>query len=754
MASNSSPDYKALFFRAEEERKKAEENQRKAEKEREQAEEERRQEAELRRQAEEHQRKAEKEREQEKERTRPTTFQELLHHCHTLFSLPLRAASPSQSTTGKIPPPTGKCCPLRLLPWTDCAARQQEVFRSVCTYLAPPGKAAAQLFPPRLELEGFGKRFTKRALSSEQDLESYERFGVEDHVHDIIAELCKIPAARDEFGLGDGVWFDNHANALDPIEANESQLDGTSSSRRSRPDQFCIHRVDGDSNTLLTTVEYKPPHKLSVENLRAGLRPMNFWEEIVQPDSVPTEEPAKLKYNAALLTGSALTQEYHVMIQGGLKYSYLTNGFALVLLHVPYDNPSILYYHYCEPNMEIDPDDDCSFKQPLTAIARVLCLCLMSCATRLRDQEWRNNAQAQLPVWRTSFDHTRSQIPQRELRLDPPGSEYSPSESIGRTVSEYLPSSSPVESPTQRRRMPTRSRAQCAPNTIDPTDSPDSDMDPAPGGRKRGFSQVKSPPSSPSVQRSARQTGSRQSESGRYQHSAQFCTQRCLLGLQQGGQLDDHCPNVILHRQGRTSSRHLINAKSLVQQIKQQLDKNLDRNCTPMGACGASGAPFKITCTAYGYTVVGKGTTSYLWNEVKREADIYRILWRAQGSAVPVFLGAIDLAQIYFLHGAGQICHMLLMAWGGEPISKTGHIEAIRHEISRSQKKIRSLGVLHQDLRPDNLLWNAELGRVLIIDFHRSELDTRPAKKRMRLREQLSCGVEEHGRKRLRVGYK
>lgn len=108
--------------------------------------------------------------------------------------------------------------------------------------------------------------------------------------------------------------------------------------------------------------------------------------------------------------------------------------------------------------------------------------------------------------------------------------------------------------------------------------------------------------------------------------------------------------------------------------------------------------------------------------------------------------------MIYFLHGAGQIRHMLLMGWGGEPIHKLEDVEAIRHEVSRSQKKIRSLGVLHQDLRSDNMLWNAELERVLIIDFHRSQLDSRPMKKRVRLREQHSCGAEAHGRKRLRIG--
>lgn len=730
MTSSSSPDYKALFLRAEDERRR---------------------EAELRKQAEE-------ERDQGRERTRRTTFGELIRLCHNLFSRPLQAEAPSRSTTGKIPPPTGKCCPLRLLPWTDCATRQQEVYRSVCNYLEPPREAAAQLFPARLVLEGFGERFSKRAISSEQDLESYERFGVEDYVRDIIAELCKIPTARDEFGLGDGVWFDNHANALDPVETDQPQANEPSSSRRSRPDQFCIHRVDGDTSTLLTTVEYKPPHKLSVENLRVGLRPMDFWDEVVRPDSIPTEELEKLRYNSAWLTGSAVVQEYHVMIQEGLEYSYLTNGFAYVLLRVPYDEPSTLYYHLCEPNMELSQGDGQDFlQQPVTAIARVLSLCIMSFSSRFRDQEWRNNARAQLPIWKTNFDHTRSLIPKSELRQNPPGSEYTVSEytSSEYTASEYLPSSSPIESPVQRRRMPTRSRASCAPpNTRHRDDSPDSDKDLAPGGRKRGFSQVTSSPSSPPMQRSERQAGSRYASSGRHQQdTAQFCTQRCLLGLQGDGKLDYHCPNFKLHQKGRDGSRHLINAETLIEQLKQQLDKNIDRDCTPMGGCGASGAPFKVTCTAYGYTVVAKGTTSRLWKEVSREADIYRILWRVQGSAVPVFLGAIDLAKIYFLHGAGEIRHMLIMAWAGEPISKIKHVELLDRETSRSKNEIRSLGVLHRDLRLDNFLWNAELGRALIIDFHLSDLDRRLMKKRMRSPEKVSCAVEMRERKRHRAVY-
>jgi hypothetical protein len=64
----------------------------------------------------------------------------------------------------------------------------------------------------------------------------------------------------------------------------------------------------------------------------------------------PTNQEAKLRYNAERLVCSALVQEYHVMIQEGLEYSYVTNGIARVLLRVPHDDPGTLYYFLCDPN--------------------------------------------------------------------------------------------------------------------------------------------------------------------------------------------------------------------------------------------------------------------------------------------------------------------------------------------------------------------------------------------------------------------
>ncbi|KIA75411.1 hypothetical protein HK57_00131 [Aspergillus ustus] len=111
-----------------------------------------------------------------------------------------------------------------------------------------------------LQLKPEGQRLNRDPLSSEKDLEAYERFGVEEHVHDIITELCKIPAACNEFGLGNGIQFTNHTNLLEKNEARKADARKASRSGvpEPRPDQFCINRVNRNTATLLRSVEYKP----------------------------------------------------------------------------------------------------------------------------------------------------------------------------------------------------------------------------------------------------------------------------------------------------------------------------------------------------------------------------------------------------------------------------------------------------------------------------------------------------------------
>lgn len=258
--------------------------------------------------------------------------------------------------------------------WTDCSARQQEIYTSVCNYLQPAEEDQARLFTPLNALEENAKQFGYRSTSSEQSVENYERNAVENYVHNIIQELCNIDGAREEFGLGDGIRFENHTNLLEADEGVDASASQLSQIERPKADSFFfIHRVDGNTHTLLATAEYKPPHKISVEAFRLGLRDMNLYKYIVRSNKIPTDKEAKSRYDAERLVCSAIVQEYHVMIQEGLEYSYVTTGIARVFLRVPHDNPSTLYYHFCDPNSEVEPESENGFQEPKTSIARVLC---------------------------------------------------------------------------------------------------------------------------------------------------------------------------------------------------------------------------------------------------------------------------------------------------------------------------------------------------------------------------------------------
>lgn len=168
---------------------------------------------------------------------------------------------------------------------------------------------------------------------------------------------------------------------------------------------------------------------------------MNFLEKVVKAHDVPSTEEEK----SERIVGAVIAQKFDVMIQEGLEYSYVTNGFAMVLLHIPLEDPGTLYYHFCEPDSEVNLEDDQSFLQPTTSIARVLCLCLMSFCSQVRDQQWRNEAQKELPIWKSSFDDSRTPVSEDELPQNTPGSKQTPSPKS--TTSEYLlPSSSSAES--------------------------------------------------------------------------------------------------------------------------------------------------------------------------------------------------------------------------------------------------------------------------------------------------------------------
>jgi hypothetical protein len=83
--------------------------------------------------------------------------------------------------------------------------------RSIVFFTLP--SALPETISPALALEDLGRLLCRRPLASEKDLESYQRFAMEEKV-DVISQLLDIPQAGQSFALGNGVEFENHANIL------------------------------------------------------------------------------------------------------------------------------------------------------------------------------------------------------------------------------------------------------------------------------------------------------------------------------------------------------------------------------------------------------------------------------------------------------------------------------------------------------------------------------------------------------------
>ncbi|KAL1953417.1 hypothetical protein VTO42DRAFT_2824 [Malbranchea cinnamomea] len=612
-------------------------------------------------------------------------FAEFLEACHLHISKPLRVETkPEFRTKGSITSPNGRICPTILEPW-DFRATQQSLFDDVYQTFHPSSISSPRVFPSLPVIEDRGRQACLDALASEADLVAHQKYEVEIPVREIIEQLAQIPEACEKFALGQGIIFSNHTAGImeEPGQLQPQQDDAP----QPRADQNCAHvQVDGQRH-LLYIIEYKAPHKLTNAYLRAGLRHMNMFEQVVQRLTIPTHPAEKLQYNAELLACAAVTQVYEYMMKAGLEYGVLTNGICKVMLWIPENDPATLRYCLLEPKRDAEPDEH-GFRYPYTAVGCHVGLTLMALRRPRRSQEWRNKNIQKMRRWNVDFDMLIQQIPDEERKKRPPASEYRPPYYPINPRSPYLlrshgPPSSPLQE--RKRKRKTDKGRQYVP----------------------AYFYARRPDRPPRTK---------------------YCTQKCLLGVIRRSSFDDACPNVEDHRRCSADQSHPIDRSQLISLMERQLNQDPDHGCRPLaGKEGLHGALFKLTLEPYGYTFVGKGTTY----ESNYEGKIYEHLKELQGSAVPVYLGEIYLREmVYYLRAFCAIIHMTLMAWGGDDLSIDTQDRA--QQIARTRDEIRATGVIHLDERDLNMLWNPEVQRVQFIDFQRAKIIS-PGKQKRKL---------------------
>jgi len=767
-----SPDYKRLFLeeqrrrqeaeRAQEEAKRAQEEAERAQEEAERAQEEaeRAQEEAERAQEEEQHR-----RENAEEKTRKTTLPEFLDACHVHLHSGLTVQTATLSTRGDPANANYKHRPERIRAWEEFPVQQEAIWNC----LMRSNFILQRHFTSSHTLEESGEAIRQRMMSSELDLNHFERSTVEDHISSIIKQLYCSPTLRRKFRLKGTIKFENHANTLTPerqmegdmqqmslsgnprrrsprllsqanrtetpesTEPTESAATAAAVSRCARPraDQFCVYNTSTDTQNTehrvaAFIIEYKAPHKLSLGYIYEGLNNMELKEVVRRTE---TDSPQD---HYRRLIAAIITQAFSYMVQAGLEYGYICTGEAFIFLRVP-DDPRTVYYFLSVPQGDVGgttgwaSDSDGENRLHLTAVGQVLAFTLQALKTPPRDQNWRTNAAAQLEKWQVVYDDLLDTIPTDNV----PSSEYRPPKP---DENEFL-RMSPIR---LRPRVASSSSPDCHPPQGQ-SQSSDDEFDPKTPSRA---SQPTSLPPSQPLSQALSPAGRVSSDRDSYHEGrgGQYCTQKCLQGLVEGGLLDKMCPNVRYHGE----SHHRIDQPTFIILMRQQLSKDLDTNCQPVGIHGSRGALFKVRLGSYGYTLAAKCTVIDFVGHLKREAAIYERLRPIQGIHVPVYLGNMDLDRPYFYDGIAEIVHMMFLSFGGTLIHR--HIKAtdepyLNQRVERSIRAIHQLGVLHRDVMPRNMLWNAEVGQVMMIDFERAEI----------LKSRAALGVISPNRKRKRV---
>ncbi|RSL57378.1 hypothetical protein CEP54_008319 [Fusarium duplospermum] len=654
--------------------------------------------------------------------SRLQTVQQYLEACHAL-DISARVITDASSTTqGNTTEPVGRIFPRRIVPWDDFAAQQEDIWDALSSSNSFFSNTA---FPSQHQMEYV--RSLLRPISSEIGLQKFESNVVESAVEKLIQVASTDALLQRQLGIRGTVTFESHTNLGDDqdgisesmeqmsLASNDAPSIATPNPRAAprarrkargkgnRADQFCIYRTSDGQNFPSVAIEYKPPHKLSVDEVATGLESAIDTER-----DVINQDGEGFSYFARRLAAAVVTQLFSYMIGKGIRYGYVCTGQAFVFLHIS-DDPSTVYYSICIPKLDVIDEDETRLHR--TAVAQVFAFILQALRSPPPPESWHDEAD-RLGTWAVEYDKILHSIPAEERRdksKRSSGSSYKPQRWKGFKRSPIL----------------TRSRATCQDTDLDTAGTDDEDP-PSPSPGPRSSKPVTEPAAVVKAGDRLSDNGNSGEQGSTQKQSIQsrpFCTQACLKGLAHGGPLDNNCPNLESHGQEH------IDRHSFLRLVRDQLakDRGRDADCVSMNRSGARGSMFKVRLTSHGYTVIAKGMESLDRKLLQHENAMYDRLVDIQGKYIPVCLGSIQLIRPCHYDG-GVYSHFMFLGWAGRPLfERRGCLDeaAVADGVAKIFTAIHKLRVLHHDAEPRNILCD-ENGKLMAVDLERAEFQGRP----------------------------
>ena len=223
----------------------------------------------------------------------------------------------SRLTGGATIHATHRLFPQRIRPWSDFAIRQQEFWGKLegCRSFW-----SERVYPSTTNLDYVERRI--EPIGSEDNLRYMERLTIESMVQDILDRIGGNNEVDESWRSVGSISFENQASfraqEVDVIRTMQElsiDRDGTQAPRHSRADQFCVVRNKDGIARPIVAIEYKAPHKLTVDEICIGLH-SEIWPErdVMDKDSDESEFLCKT------LMAAVITQLFSYMIDKGVRY--------------------------------------------------------------------------------------------------------------------------------------------------------------------------------------------------------------------------------------------------------------------------------------------------------------------------------------------------------------------------------------------------------------------------------------------------
>ena len=121
---------------------------------------------------------------------------------------------------------------------------------------------------------------------------------------------------------------------------------GNSRKRAGTVDQFCIYQLSDSQRILVVSIEYKPPYKLPLAQVIAGLK-----GEIHPAKEVINREGKDFDFLSKSLITTMITQLFSYIIRKSIQQSYIFIREAIIFLYIP-DDPTIICYYLSIPYLD------------------------------------------------------------------------------------------------------------------------------------------------------------------------------------------------------------------------------------------------------------------------------------------------------------------------------------------------------------------------------------------------------------------